>query len=156
MTYGSHKSQSCCFSLITFPSILFRVRWNLSIAALVLALQKVVRSLSMSRRRQISRIILLSTSFPLSDNKAIGVPIALLSDNGNEVDSSIMREICRLLDIDKLRTTFCKASTNAAIERFHRTLNSMLGKVISEKQHDWDLWLPYVMAAYRSSRHDST
>jgi len=85
-----------------------------------------------------------------------GVPIALLSDNGNEVDSSIMREICRLLDIDKLRTTFYKASTNAAIERFHRTLNSMLGKVIDEKQTDWDLLLPYVMAAYRSSRHDTT
>jgi len=85
-----------------------------------------------------------------------GVPIALLSDNGNEVDSSIMREICRLLDVDKLRTTFYKASTNAAIERFHRTLNSMLGKVIDEKQTDWDLLLPYVMAAYRSTRHDST
>jgi len=85
-----------------------------------------------------------------------GVPIALLSDNGNEVDSSIMREICRLLDVDKLHTTFYKASTNAAIERFHRTLNSMLGKVINEKQTDWDLLLPYVMAAYRSTRHDST
>ena len=85
-----------------------------------------------------------------------GVPVALLSDNGNEVDSSIMREICRLMDVDKLRTTFYKASTNAAIERFHRTLNSMLGKIINEKQTDWDLLLPYVMAAYRSRRHDST
>ena len=62
--------------------------------------------------------------------------IDFLSDNGNEVDSSIMRKICRLLDVDELRTTFNKASTNAAIERFHRTLNSMLGKVINEKQSD--------------------
>ena len=67
-----------------------------------------------------------------------------------------MREICRLLNIDKLHTTAYKASTNAAIERFHRTLNSMLGKVVSERQDDWDLMLPYVMAAYRSSIHDST
>jgi transposase InsO family protein len=86
----------------------------------------------------------------------LGVPIALLSDNGNEVDSSIMREVCKLLDIDKLRTTFYKASTNAAIERFHRTLNSMIGKVVNEKQTDWDIWLPYIMAAYRSTRHDTT
>ena len=85
-----------------------------------------------------------------------GVPIALLSDNGNEVDSSIMREICRSMDVDKLRTTFYKTSTNAAIERFYRTLNSMLGKIINEKQTDWDPLLPYVMAAYRSTRHDST
>jgi hypothetical protein len=34
-----------------------------------------------------------------------GVPIALLSDQGREVDGNIMREICRLMDIDKLRTT---------------------------------------------------
>lgn len=85
-----------------------------------------------------------------------GTPIALLSDNGTEVDSSIMREICKLLGIDKLHTTAYKPSTNSAIERFHRTLNSMLGKVINEKQDNWDLMLPYVMAAYRSSRHDST
>jgi len=67
-----------------------------------------------------------------------------------------MKEVCRLLDVDKLHTTAYKASTNAAIERFHRTLNAMLGKVINERQSDWDLWLPYVMAAYRSTRHEST
>ena len=85
-----------------------------------------------------------------------GTPIALLSDNGTEVDSTIMREICKLLEIDKLHTTPYKASTNSVLERFHRTLNSMLGKVINERQSDWDLMLPYVMSAYRSSRHEST
>ena len=34
-----------------------------------------------------------------------GVPVALVSDQGKEVDGNVMREICRLLDIDKLRTT---------------------------------------------------
>jgi hypothetical protein len=86
----------------------------------------------------------------------LGIPICLLSDNGTEVDSSIMREVCQLLGIDKLHTTAYKASTNAAIERFHRTLNSMIGKVINERQDDWDLMLPYVMAAYRSSIHETT
>jgi hypothetical protein len=85
-----------------------------------------------------------------------GVPIALLSDRGKEVDGRIMNEVCKLLDIDKMRTTSYKPSTNAAIERFHRTLNGMLGRVIAENQKDWDLWLPYVMAAYRSSQNEST
>jgi len=67
-----------------------------------------------------------------------------------------MREICRLLDVDKLRTTAYKASTNAAAERFHRTLNSMIGRMIDEHQKDWDSLLPYVLAAYRSSRHEAT
>ena len=67
-----------------------------------------------------------------------------------------MQAVCQLLNIDKMRTTAYKASTNAAIERFHRTLNAMLGKVISEHQRDWDSYLPFVMAAYRASRHEAT
>jgi transposase InsO family protein len=65
-----------------------------------------------------------------------GTPIAILSEKGKEVDGNIMRAVCKLLDIDKLHTTAYKASTNAAIERFHRTLNSMLGKVVADRQRD--------------------
>jgi hypothetical protein len=72
------------------------------------------------------------------------------------VDGQLMADICRLLDIDKQRTTAYKASTNAAIERFHRTLNSMIGRMVDENHRDWDSLLPYVMAAYRSSRHETT
>ena len=57
---------------------------------------------------------------------------------------------------DKLRTTAYKASTNAVAERFHRTLNSMIGRMIEQSHKDWDLLLPFVMAAYRSSRHEAT
>ena len=53
-------------------------------------------------------------------------------------------------------TTAYKASKNAVAERFHRTLNSMIGRMIDEFQRDWDSLLPYVMAAYRSSRHEAT
>ena len=60
------------------------------------------------------------------------------------------------LEIDKVRTTSYKPSTNGAVERFHRTLNAMLGKVISESQRDWDERVPFVMMAYRASVHSST
>ena len=85
-----------------------------------------------------------------------GTPLSIVTDRAKELDGELMREICRLLDVDKLRTTAYKASTNAAAERFHRTLNSMIGKMIDENQRDWDSLLPYVMAAYRSSRHEAT
>ena len=85
-----------------------------------------------------------------------GVPLALLSDDGKEVDSTIMREICTLLRIDKMRTTVYKPSTNSACERFHKTLNCMIGKVLDDNQKDWDTVLPYVMVAYRSTRHETT
>ena len=85
-----------------------------------------------------------------------GCPKQLLSDQGPEFDSVLMTELCKSLHIDKVRTSPYKASTNGAVERFHRTLNSMLGKVVAENQRDWDEWLPLVMAAYRASPHSAT
>jgi len=85
-----------------------------------------------------------------------GVPLALLSDQGMEFESGIFKELCRLTGIEKLRTVSYKPSTNGAVERFHRTLNSLLAKMVSEDQRDWDTYLPSVMAAYRASQHEST
>jgi transposase InsO family protein len=85
-----------------------------------------------------------------------GCPEQILSDQGPEFESALLAELCRELHIDKVRTSPYKASTNGAVERFHRTLNAMLGKVVSEKQRDWDEWLPLVMTAYRASPHTAT
>jgi len=85
-----------------------------------------------------------------------GTPLSIVTDCAKDLDGDLMREICRLLDVDKLRSTAYKASTNAAAERFHRTLNIMIGRMIDEHHRDWDSLLQYVMAAYRSSRHEAT
>ena len=68
----------------------------------------------------------------------------------------MMRETCKLYGVDKARTTTYKPSTNGVVERFHRTLNSMLGKVVSICQRDWVERLPYVMASSWASRHEAT
>jgi transposase InsO family protein len=85
-----------------------------------------------------------------------GVPHQFLSDQGPEFESDLFTQLMKWMEIDKLRTTPYKPSTNGVVERFHRTLNSMLGKVVSESQRDWDERLPLVMAAYRASPHTST
>ena len=85
-----------------------------------------------------------------------GTPLTLLSDRGTEVDSQIMRELCQLLHIDKLRTSAYHPACNAACERMHRTLNTLLGKVVSGHQNDWCEHLPYVAAALRASPSDAT
>jgi len=77
-----------------------------------------------------------------------GTPLTLLSDQGKQVDGVIMRVLCKLLGVEKLRTTPYKPSTNAQIERFHRTLHSMIGRVVFERQKEWDALQPYVMAAF--------
>ena len=85
-----------------------------------------------------------------------GMPRRILSDQGKEFMSEIFVELCKAMDIEKVRTSPYKPSTNGCIERFHRTLNSMLGKVIETNQRNWDECLPAVMAAYRAAKHDST
>jgi len=85
-----------------------------------------------------------------------GVPTQLLSGRGAEFEGSVMTEVCRLMEIDKIRTTAYKTSTNGALERVHRTLNTMLGKMVSEKQRDWDNHVAYVLAAYNATEHSAT
>ena len=84
-----------------------------------------------------------------------GPPLSILSDLGREVDGKIMNEVCKLSGIEKLRTTAYKPSTNQ-VERFHKTMNSILAKTVAENQRDWDARLPFAMAAYRATQHDST
>ena len=85
-----------------------------------------------------------------------GMPKRILSDQGPEFESEIFREFCKAMEIDKVRTSPYRPTTNGCIERFHRTLNSMLGKVVETNQRNWDECLPSVMAACRAARHDST
>jgi len=84
------------------------------------------------------------------------VPTQLLSDRGAEFERSVMTEVCRLMEIDKIRTTAYKPSTNGALKRVHRTLNTMLGKIVSENQRDWDNRVTYVLAAYNATEHSAT
>ena len=85
-----------------------------------------------------------------------GAPWQLLTDRGTEFESELFKELMNWMEIDKLRTTAFHPSCNGVVERFHRTLNSMLGKVVSESQRDWDERLPLVLAAYRATPHEST
>ena len=95
---------------------------------------------------------------PLGDGvfSRYGVPLRLLSDQGPEFESALIQELCKSYGIEKLRTSSYQPRTNGACERFHRTLNSMLAKVISKSQRDWDKHVAPVMAAYRSTVHRLT
>jgi hypothetical protein len=42
------------------------------------------------------------------------------------------------------------------IERFNRTLGTMLKQVTADHQKDWDTYLPFLCMAYRSTQHETT
>ena len=85
-----------------------------------------------------------------------GMPIQILTDQGKNFESDLFSELCRCLDVEKIRTTIYKPSTNGVVERFHRTLNSMIGKIIHDNHRNWHELIPQILAAYRASEHSAT
>ena len=86
----------------------------------------------------------------------LGTPYMILTDNGKEFENELWHEICRILGITKQRTTTYHPACNGAIERWHRSMNALLGKTVEVHQKDWPQRLPYVVSAYNGSVHEST
>jgi hypothetical protein len=85
-----------------------------------------------------------------------GVPEYLHTDQGRNFEASLIKEMCRLLSIQKTRTTPYHPQSDGLIERFNRTLLSMLSIAAREDKHNWDLMLPVLLLAYRTSVHETT
>ena len=83
-----------------------------------------------------------------------GVPLQI--HTGRNFESVLFKEVCRLLDIDKTRTTPLRPQSDGMVERFNRTLEAMLSKFVKENQRDWDRYLPLLSMAYRSAVQEST
>ncbi|PIK35202.1 Retrovirus-related Pol polyprotein from transposon [Apostichopus japonicus] len=77
-----------------------------------------------------------------------GVPDELHTDQGRQFESELFQHMCRLLDINKTRTTPFHPQSDGMVERFNRTLAEMLSAVVAKDQLDWDSWIPYVLMAY--------
>ena len=85
-----------------------------------------------------------------------GLPGGLCSDQGKEFENRLLWETCRLLGIEKVRTSVCHPASNGGVERANRTIGNLLRSVIRTDQIDWDKRTPYVIFAYNSSKHAST
>ncbi len=85
-----------------------------------------------------------------------GIPSRINSNQGAEFESNLFIAICKLLNVKKTRTTTYNPPGNGEVERINRMLVTLIKAFIDQmKGQDWDEWLPYVMAAFRSSVHES-
>uniref|UniRef100_A0A1B0G9X5 Integrase catalytic domain-containing protein n=1 Tax=Glossina morsitans morsitans TaxID=37546 RepID=A0A1B0G9X5_GLOMM len=85
-----------------------------------------------------------------------GTPIELHSDQDRNFETSIFQEVCQIFGINKTRTTPVHPQSDGMAERFNRTFQEHLRKVIDNNQQDWDEHIPIFLMAYRSAVHNTT
>ena len=84
------------------------------------------------------------------------IPEQLHSDQGAQFESQLMGEVCKLLHINKTRTTPYHPQCDGLVERFNRTLLNMLASCANDHPFDWEKHIRKVCMAYNSSIHSST
>ena len=88
--------------------------------------------------------------------KRYGCPGSIHSDQGRQFESHLFKGLCRLLQIDKTRTTPYHPQSDGLVERQNRTFKEMLSKYISVNQIDWDRYIDGLVLAYNCTPHEST
>ena len=85
-----------------------------------------------------------------------GTPKKIITDRGSNFESSLIKNLCSLMKIDKLRTTAYHPQCNGEVERLNQTLKGMLTCFVDKRHDDWDEYLPQCTFAYNTQVHDST
>ena len=85
-----------------------------------------------------------------------GTPYSLHSDQGSNFESSIFKEVCQLLGIEKTHTTPYHPQSDGFVERFNGTLKNILSTTSDKCHFDWDKMIPLALMAYRASPHCTT
>ena len=80
-----------------------------------------------------------------------GAPAMLLSDRGTSFTSSIVEELCKILDIKWLQTTPYHPQTNGLVERLHKTIMCMIGKLGEDKKANWPSHLAEIAHTYNAT-----
>jgi transposase InsO family protein len=73
-----------------------------------------------------------------------GVPNYLMSDNGSQVTSEIMRDVAAIFGIRQVLTPSYHPEANGTVERLNQTLTAMIKIFFIDSQTDWDLFLPTI------------
>jgi hypothetical protein len=83
-----------------------------------------------------------------------GTPKILLSDQGSHFRNELVEKLCQKFKIQRRFSSPYHPQTNGLVERFNKTLCTMLAKLGDIT--NWDENIPSVLFAYRTTKHNIT
>ena len=86
----------------------------------------------------------------------VGFPREILSDNGTQFVSQVMREITRLIAVKQLFSSPYHPMANGLCEQVNGTLKKMLIRMCSEQPKELDRFIGPLLFAYREVPQEST
>ncbi|KAK7945555.1 hypothetical protein WMY93_001283 [Mugilogobius chulae] len=84
-----------------------------------------------------------------------GIPDRIHTDQGQDFESKLIKELCEVAGIQKSRTTPYHPRGNP-VERFNRTLLSMLGTLEEKQKSKWKDYVKPLVHAYNCTKNDVT
>ena len=85
-----------------------------------------------------------------------GFPERIHSDQGANFESQLIRELLMISGVRKSRTTAYHPMGNGMVERFNRTLGSMIRALPPRAKQKWPQMLQTLTFAYNCTAHEST
>ena len=84
-----------------------------------------------------------------------GEPMQIHSDQGQEFEAHVLKQIADALDIEKTRTVAFHPAADGMVERYNQTIVDCISKLV-ENTKDWDLVVAKCASAYNGTIHAST
>lgn len=84
-----------------------------------------------------------------------GAPRCILTDQGKNFTSTLMKILARKYKIKQVRTTAFYPQSNGSVERSHHVVTEYLKQIVEDKD-EWDDYLDMAMLCYNTSTHEGT